>query len=117
MPTYDYKCDNCGHEFETYQSMKDDKLTVCPSCGENTLKRLIGSGSGLIFKGSGFYLTDYKNKQTETSSAKSTTSESKKTEPAAASNDTVKTETKTSAETPVKPAEKKETKSGGNKEK
>lgn len=68
MPTYEYKCDNCLHEFETYQTMKDDKLTKCPNCAQNTLKRLIGSGGGLIFKGSGFYLTDYKNKPSETTS-------------------------------------------------
>lgn len=68
MPTYDYKCDNCGHEFEIFQSMKDDKLTLCPECGKKKLKRLIGGGSGLIFKGSGFYLTDYKNKNSNTSS-------------------------------------------------
>lgn len=117
MPTYDYKCDKCGHEFEVYQSMKDDKLTVCPGCGESTLKRLIGTGSGLIFKGSGFYLTDYKNKQTDTSPAKSTTSESKKPEQTSTSNDNVKSDTKTLTETPVKTAEKKETKSGGEKEK
>ena len=69
MPTYDYRCDNCGHFFEKFQSMKEDKLTKCPQCGEETLRRLIGTGSGLIFKGSGFYLTDYKNKQTGTSSS------------------------------------------------
>lgn len=80
MPTYDYKCDNCRHEFEIYQSMKDDKLIKCPSCGENTLKRLIGTGSGLIFKGSGFYLTDYKNKPTENKTSERTSSETNKKE-------------------------------------
>ena len=62
MPTYDYKCDNCGHEYEVFQSMKDKPLKKCPECGKNKLRRLIGGGAGLIFKGSGFYLTDYKNK-------------------------------------------------------
>lgn len=70
MPTYDYKCDKCGYEFEIFQSMKDEKLTECPSCGKNTLKRLIGGGGGLIFKGTGFYLTDYKGKAANTSSDK-----------------------------------------------
>jgi putative FmdB family regulatory protein len=62
MPTYDYVCDNCGHEFEYFQSMSDERLTVCPECNEKTVRRLIGSGAGIIFKGSGFYETDYKRK-------------------------------------------------------
>lgn len=65
MPTYDYKCNNCGYHFEKFQSMKEDKLTICPQCKNETLVRLIGSGGGLIFKGSGFYLTDYKNSTAE----------------------------------------------------
>lgn len=69
MPTYDYRCDDCGHFFEEFQSMKDAKLTKCPKCGKETLKRLIGTGSGLIFKGTGFYLTDYKNKPAESASS------------------------------------------------
>ncbi|MBI5403682.1 MAG: zinc ribbon domain-containing protein [Ignavibacteriae bacterium] len=63
MPTYDYKCESCNHEFEIMQSIKDDPLTKCPECGKNKLKKVISGGAGLIFKGSGFYLTDYKNKQ------------------------------------------------------
>lgn len=74
MPTYEYKCDDCEHLFEVYQSMKDDKLTKCPECGKETLRRLIGTGSGLIFKGSGFYLTDYKNKPSENKASSSATS-------------------------------------------
>ena len=60
MPTYDYKCSDCGHTFEELQSMKEDALVLCPKCGKKTLVRLIGGGGGMIFKGSGFYLTDYK---------------------------------------------------------
>lgn len=60
MPTYDYKCDNCGITFEYFQSMKDNALETCNECG-GSLKRLIGAGAGPIFKGSGFYQTDYKN--------------------------------------------------------
>ena len=57
MPTYEYKCSVCGHTFEMFQSMKDEPLKVCPKCcGE--VRRLIGTGAGLIFKGSGFYATD-----------------------------------------------------------
>ncbi len=57
MPTYDYECTACGHEFEHFQAMSDDPLSTCPECG-GKLRRLIGGGSGIIFKGSGFYVTD-----------------------------------------------------------
>jgi len=59
MPTYDYKCTACGHTFEELQSMTAEHLEVCPKCGERTLRRLIGKGGVLRFKGSGFYSTDY----------------------------------------------------------
>lgn len=79
MPTYDYACDKCGYEFEYFQSMKDSHLTDCPECKENSLRRLLGSGAGIIFKGTGFYETDYK-KKTPSSSEKSETSSSSKSE-------------------------------------
>lgn len=62
MPTYEYKCQTCGHQFDVFQSMKDDRLTDCPQedC-DGELKRLIGTGAGIIFKGSGFYETDYRS--------------------------------------------------------
>lgn len=62
MPTYDYECQDCGHQFEAKQSMKDPHLTECPrpEC-KGKVKRKIGLGSGLIFKGSGFYITDYRS--------------------------------------------------------
>ena len=59
MPTYEYKCLECDHRFEAFQSMKDDPLESCPEC-EGGVKKLISSGAGLIFKGSGFYITDYR---------------------------------------------------------
>lgn len=62
MPTYDYKCDACGHTFELFQSIKANPIKRCPACGKNKVKRLIGTGAGLIFKGSGFYITDYRDK-------------------------------------------------------
>lgn len=62
MPTYEYICTRCGRELEIFQSMKDAPLKRCPSCKKLGLKRKIGGGAGLIFKGSGFYITDYKNK-------------------------------------------------------
>ena len=63
MPTYQYECGSCQHAFEFWQSMMDKKLRKCPHCGKFKLHRLIGSGTGIIFKGSGFYETDYKKKQ------------------------------------------------------
>ncbi|CAN5661386.1 hypothetical protein BH23PLA1_BH23PLA1_39470 [soil metagenome] len=61
MPTYDYICDACQHEFEAFESIKADSQTVCPSCEEPKLRRKIGGGAAIIFKGSGFYLTDYRS--------------------------------------------------------
>jgi len=60
MPTYEYLCEKCDHEFEQFQSITARSLRRCPNCKQNGLKRLIGSGSGIIFKGSGFYQTDYR---------------------------------------------------------
>ena len=59
MPTYDYECSACGHMFEHFQSMSSRRLRKCPECLEPKLVRLMGAGSGIIFKGSGFYETDY----------------------------------------------------------
>ena len=61
MPTYEYECEACGHAFELFQSMTDPVRKKCPECGKLKLIRLIGAGAGLIFKGSGFYITDYKH--------------------------------------------------------
>ncbi len=77
MPTYEYECKKCGHRFEVYQSMKDDRLTDCPESGcGGEVKRLIGAGAGLIFKGSGFYITDYRSDSYK-QAAKSDSSSSK----------------------------------------
>ena len=61
MPTYDYICDACGHEFEAFESIKADSQTVCPTCHEPKLRRKIGAGAAILFKGSGFYQTDYRS--------------------------------------------------------
>ena len=93
MPTYDYECSACANRLEAFQSMSDPPLLKCPKCGKRRLKRLIGAGAGVIFKGTGFYTTDYRS----SSYAASKKSDS---EPAA------KPETKTEAksETSAKPA-------------
>ena len=61
MPTYDYVCDGCGHAFELFQSMSDGVKKTCPECGKKKLRRLIGAGGAIVFKGSGFYKTDYRS--------------------------------------------------------
>lgn len=61
MPTYEYACDACGHSFEEFQSITADPLRQCPACRKRKLRRLIGTGAGVIFKGSGFYQTDYRS--------------------------------------------------------
>lgn len=62
MPTYDYRCNSCGHQFELFQSMSEGVKRKCPECKKMALERLIGTGAAVIFKGSGFYETDYRSK-------------------------------------------------------
>jgi len=76
MPTYEYKCDDCGFVFEEFQQIASEPLQVCPQC-EGSLKRVIYGGVGLHFKGSGFYLTDYAKKNTSGSGKKKATSSKK----------------------------------------
>lgn len=61
MPTYDYVCDACQHEWEAFHAMSADPIRKCPECGKNKARRVIGPGAGIIFKGSGFYQTDYRS--------------------------------------------------------
>jgi putative FmdB family regulatory protein len=61
MPTYDYECDACGHKFELFQSINDPVKKKCPDCGKAKLRRLFGTGAAVVFKGSGFYQTDYRS--------------------------------------------------------
>ena len=70
MPTYEYRCNGGGHEFEAFQSISEEPLKTCPACGIRNVKRLISAGAGLIFKGSGFYETDYKRKPATTDDRK-----------------------------------------------
>ena len=108
MPTYEYKCNKCGHLFEQLQSITSKSLRKCPRCGKLALKRLIGTGAGLIFKGSGFYTTDYrsesykesakKEKPEKTSEKKDTTTTPAKSE-AKSTGETKKTANKKNQET------------------
>lgn len=61
MPTYDYQCDACGHQFEEFQNITAPVLTKCPACKKKKLRRLFGTGAAVVFKGSGFYQTDYRS--------------------------------------------------------
>ncbi|MEO0069121.1 MAG: FmdB family zinc ribbon protein [candidate division WOR-3 bacterium] len=79
MPTYEYRCGNCGHKFSRFQRIVDEPVRDCPKCNKrNSVSRLISGGAGLIFKGSGFYITDYKRKATETGEKKSPATPDKK---------------------------------------
>ena len=84
MPTYDYVCDACDHQFELFHSIKDEPKRKCPECGKQKLRRLIGPGAGIVFKGSGFYQTDYRSESykkgaaADKSSATTTSSDSAK---------------------------------------
>lgn len=102
MPTYDYRCKSCKHEFEHVQSMSSPHLKKCPACKKATLERLIGTGAALIFKGGGFYETDYRSD----SYKKAAEADSK---PAESANSESKSETKTDTKTETKPEAKSET--------
>ncbi len=111
MPTYDYECTACGHEFELFQSITAEPETKCPSCKKRKLKRLIGTGAAVMFKGSGFYQTDYRSE----SYKKAAASETKSTETSsnASTADTSKAEkasTESTAKSETKPARSKKAK-------
>ena len=109
MPTYDYICESCGCRFEQFQSITARPLRKCSKCGKNKLKRLIGAGAGVIFKGSGFYQTDYRSEGYK----KAQEGEKKKSEAKDAGKKETKTkETKTKESKPDKKgkAEKKDKK-------
>jgi putative FmdB family regulatory protein len=111
MPTYDYQCTACKHRFEQFQSMTAAPLRKCPECGKTALKRLIGTGAAIIFKGSGFYQTDYRSdsykasEKAETESAKpKTDGDTKpKAEPVKAETTTTKPEPAQKSEPAPKP--------------
>lgn len=76
MPTYDYECDACGHRFELFQSISADPEKKCPECKKLKLRRLIGTGAAVVFKGSGFYQTDYRSDSYKKSAAADSSSSS-----------------------------------------
>ena len=102
MPTYDYLCGKCGHRFEAFQAITDKPLGKCPSCGSNKVKRLIGTGAGIIFKGSGFYTTDNKRSSALSGSGNGSSRSETKSEPKSEP----KSEAKPSSEKSESPAKK-----------
>ncbi len=100
MPTYEYECTQCGKTFEYFQSIKEKPKTKCEACG-GKLKKLISAGAGLVFKGTGFYITDYKKKSVSPTESKPETKHEKKSE-------TISSTTTTETKTPEKPTETKE---------
>lgn len=98
MPTYDYECDACGHKFEHYQGINDALLKKCPECKKLKLRRLLGMGGAVVFKGSGFYQTDYRSESYKKAAAAE--------KPASSGESTSKSASK--SESPAaKPSEKK----------
>ena len=106
MPTYEYQCEKCKKSFDIFQSMKDDALQTCPkeqcrmkAWGKGKVKRMLGTGAGLIFKGSGFYITDYRSEGYKAAAQKDSTGSSASTG--------TKTETKKTESKPAAPEKKK----------
>ena len=123
MPTYEYKCTACGHAFERFQSMSAEPIKRCPQCGKAKVKRLISTGAGLIFKGSGFYITDYRDagyKEKAKAESGSTASGDGKTESKSGgeggASATPAAETTPAAKSESKPAPKSEGKSSRKKD-
>jgi putative FmdB family regulatory protein len=110
MPTYEYKCEACGHAFEKFQTMSSAPVKVCPECGKKKVKRLIGTGAGLIFKGSGFYITDYRDKsyadkaKADNGSAAPSTTSGDSTPATSTKSDTASTKTEPASTPKAEPA-------------
>lgn len=104
MPTYDYQCDACEHEFEVFEPITAEPQKKCPKCKKNKLRRLFGSGAALVFKGSGFYSTDYRSE----SYKKAAEAEKPKTDSSSTDN---KTKTESKSESNSKPESKSSSKS------
>jgi putative FmdB family regulatory protein len=96
MPTYDYECDACGHTFELFQSITEPVQKKCPKCGKLKLRRLFGTGAAVVFKGSGFYQTDYRSESYKKAAEKD--------KPASESKSDSKSETKSESKSDSKPA-------------
>ena len=101
MPTYEYECEGCSHHFDEFQSFHDKPLKKCPKCKKPKLRRLFGTGSAILFKGSGFYETDYRSESYK-SAAKADTEASSKTESSTSKESSKSSDSKSSASKPSK---------------
>ena len=101
MPTYDYHCDACEHEFELFQTISEPKKRKCPECGKLKLRRLFGTGAAVVFKGSGFYQTDYRSD----SYKKGAEAEKKATEKKETKSDSKSSDAKSKTDSPKKKAD------------
>ncbi|MEX2309615.1 MAG: zinc ribbon domain-containing protein [Pirellulales bacterium] len=105
MPTYDYHCDACDHEFELFQSINDPLKRTCPECKKPKLRRLFGTGAAVVFKGSGFYQTDYRSESYKKGAEKEKPASDKPATDKSA--DSKKSESKTESKSESKPKESK----------
>jgi putative FmdB family regulatory protein len=116
MPTYDYECSACGHTFDELQSFSDPPLSKCPKCKKKKLNRLFGGGGAIVFKGSGFYETDYRRAGQTNGDGKGEKAESGEAAKSESKSE-AKTETAGETKTESKPAPKTDGKGGGKKAK
>jgi putative FmdB family regulatory protein len=113
MPTYDYVCDACEHKFELFQSIKADPIKQCPECKKKKLRRLIGPGAAIVFKGSGFYTTDYRSESYKKAAAADKSGDKSSDKPASESTSAEKPAEKTSDKSADSGSKKAKTKEKG----
>jgi putative FmdB family regulatory protein len=104
MPTYDYECDACGHTFELFQSISEPVKKKCPDCGKPRLRRLFGTGAAVVFKGSGFYQTDYRSESYKKGAENDKPASESKTDSKSDGKGESKSETKSESKSESKPA-------------
>ena len=98
MPTYDYECDACGKRLEMFQRMSDEPVKTCPACGQEKLRRLFGTGAAIVFKGSGFYQTDYRSESYKSGAKKETKDDAAKSDSKSSKDGAGKSDSKTSGD-------------------
>jgi len=111
MPTYDYTCSSCNHNWELFQSITAKPVRKCPECGKQTAKRMIGTGAGILFKGSGFYCTDYRSEgYKKAAKSESDSSSNKSKSESSDSGSKASSDTKTASKSDSKPSTKPDSK-------